>query len=167
MKIISAEVRNGVARLLAEDEDGLRSFKMVGVNDTSWFFSSAGIEAWDVFEHVNDPILFITECHRILRPFKYLHLHTPHYMSPDAFTDPTHKRFPTEHTFDYWIPGRPLFERHNAAYGAVSFELVDMHMDQGSLDVTLRKMATGAHPGLDEPRADLASRVESNGQSTR
>lgn len=114
--------------------------------------AAAAIEAWDVFEHVSDPILFITECHRVLQPFKYLHLHTPHYTSPDAFTDPTHRRFPTEHTFDYWIPGRLLFDRHNKAYGGVSFDLVDMHMDQGSMDITLRKIAgppngPGAHRG--------------------
>lgn len=98
------------------------------------------IEAWDIFEHVKNPILFITECHRILQPYKYLHLHVPHYRSPDAFTDPTHRRFCTEHTFDYWIPGTHLFERHNAAYGNVSFELADIHPDGGSIDVTLRKL---------------------------
>ena len=98
------------------------------------------IEAWDVFEHVDNAILFMTECHRILRPFKYLHLHTPHYLSPDAYTDPTHKRFPTEHTFDFWVPGTLLYERHNAAYGAVAFEMADMHMDNGSMDITLRKI---------------------------
>ena len=121
------------------------------------------IEAWDVFEHVADPVLFMTECHRILRPFKYLHVHTPHYTSPDAFTDPTHRRFPTEHTFDYWIPGTHLYRRHNAGYGGVAFELLDMHMDSGSLDLTLRKL----WKKTDKQLADLLAREAAEQASDR
>lgn len=102
--------------------------------------SVSAIEAHDVFEHVENAVLFMTECHRILAPFKYLHIHTPHYLSPDAFTDPTHRRFPTEHTFDYWVPGTHLYARHNGAYGGVSYEKTDLHLDNGSLDVTLRRL---------------------------
>lgn len=99
------------------------------------------IEAKDIFEHVWNPILFMVECHRVLKPDAILHLHTPYYRSIDAFTDPTHRRFPTEHTFDYWIPGRLLYTEHNAAYGGVAYTLLDMHLDQvGSLDVTLQRI---------------------------
>lgn len=99
------------------------------------------IVARDIFEHVENALTFMTECHRVLKDLGILHLHTPHYRCIDAFTDPTHRRFPTEHTFDYWIPGTVLFRSHNAAYGGVSFERLDMHLDNGSLDITLRKIA--------------------------
>lgn len=99
------------------------------------------IEARDVFEHVDDAILFMSECWRILQTSKYLHIHTPHYKCIDAYTDPTHKRFPTEHTFDYWIPGTVLYQHHNATYGGARFELVDLTPDNGSMDVTLRRLA--------------------------
>lgn len=95
--------------------------------------------ATDVFEHVSDAIGFMTECHRILMPNCHLRLHTPHWRSADAFTDPTHKRFPTEHTFDYWIPGTVL-SKHNAAYGGVWFDLVALQPDGGSMDVILAKL---------------------------
>ena len=100
------------------------------------------IEAKDVFEHVADPVTFMTECHRVLAPGGRLHIRTPNVFAnaADAFTDPTHRRFPTPHTFDYWLPGTALYEASNAAYGGVAFtgdRLVAN--DNGALDVTLRK----------------------------
>lgn len=80
-----------------------------------------GILARHVFEHVNDPVLFMAECWRVLAPDNLLHIQTPHWKSRDAYTDPTHKRFPTEHTFDYWVDGTELRKHHGAAYSGVTF----------------------------------------------
>lgn len=104
--------------------------------------AASEIEARDIFEHVADAIAFMTECWRILQPFKLLHLRTPHVASMDAFTDPTHRRFPTQQTFDYWIPDTVLY-RNNAAYGGVAFERLSLAYDQGSMNVTLRKLPLG------------------------
>lgn len=98
------------------------------------------IVAKDVFEHLADPIHFMVQCHRALRTGGQLFIRTPHYLHRDAFTDPTHKRFPTEHTFDYWIPGTLLFNEHNAAYGAVSFNRGHMAVGGGAIDITLIKV---------------------------
>lgn len=98
------------------------------------------IEARDVFEHVDSALVFMNECWRILKPSAYLYIHTPHYRSVDAFTDPTHRRFPTEHTFDYWVPGTLLFIDHNVAYGGARFELVTLEPDNGSMNVLLRRL---------------------------
>ena len=106
------------------------------------FARTAGVEqiaAVDLFEHVGDPILFMTECHRILAPDRMLFIQTPHYRSRDAFTDPTHRRFPTEHTFDYWIPGTTLYAEHNAAYGGVAFARLSMLVGS-NIQITLRKI---------------------------
>lgn len=106
------------------------------------FARSAEVEqmaAVDVFEHVADPVLFMTECHRVLQKDRLLFIQTPHYQSRDAFTDPTHRRFPTEHTFDYWIPDTLLFAEHNAAYGGVSFAKVSMRIG-ANIQITLRKI---------------------------
>lgn len=83
----------------------------------------------------------MTECHRILIPFRPLHIRTPHYQSIDAFTDPTHKRFPTQFTFDYWVPGTIYYEQHNCAYGGVSFTKLNMTIKNGTIDVTLLRDA--------------------------
>ena len=97
------------------------------------------VEAKDVFEHVADPVLFMTEAWRVLCPFGTLYIRTPHWQHPDAYTDPTHKRFPTEHTFDYWIEGTLLHRLHNAFYGAVTFTREAMEMDGGSMNIILAK----------------------------
>jgi SAM-dependent methyltransferase len=97
------------------------------------------IEAKDIFEHVRDPVHFMVQCHRILRPNGTLHIRTPHMSSPDSWTDPTHVRHCNEHSFDFWIPGNVHYETNNAGYGGVSFGLAGMEMDRGTIDVTLRK----------------------------
>lgn len=108
-----------------------------------WPFDTRSIDqiaARDIFEHVADPILFMTECHRILRPGAGLFIQCPYYKGRDAFTDPTHRRFPTEHTFDYWIPGTLLFNANNRAYGAVAFTKRVMEVSRETIAVDLIKI---------------------------
>lgn len=104
--------------------------------------SIQAIEAIDVFEHVMNPILFVNECWRILKASRYVHILVPDFRSPNAFTDPTHRRFCTPDTFNYWIPGTALYERHGRAYGGHDhpFELVDRTLQLESLHFTLKKV---------------------------
>ena len=107
-----------------------------------WPFESGSIDqimAKDVFEHVADPVLFMTECHRILRPGAGLFIQCPYYKGRDAYTDPTHKRFPTEHTFDFWTPGTVLYNANNAAYGAVAFRRQSLEVSRETIVVNLLK----------------------------
>lgn len=112
-----------------------------------WCFEDetiTAIEAWDIFEHVKDSLGFMAECHRILKPGRQLHIHTGYYANPNSFTDPTHVRFPTQNTFDYWVPGTFLYDTYGDAYGGHKhpFEKVDIHVDDTNyLDVTLRKLS--------------------------
>lgn len=99
------------------------------------------IMAKDVFEHVADPILFMTECWRVLEHRGVLNIRTPHWRHRDAYTDPTHRRFPTEHTFDYWIPGTVLHSLHNKAYGDVDFKLEGpVRVQGGAVEIMLSKI---------------------------
>ena len=77
-------------------------------------------EVWapSIFEHVEDPIAFMRECWRILKPGGLLHLVVPHWQSENAFTDPTHKRFLTERSFDYWCVGTALHNQFGDQYAA-------------------------------------------------
>lgn len=89
-----------------------------------WPFADESVQeirAFDIFEHVNNPITFMTEGHRVLVPGGSFLIRTTHWKSESAFTDPTHKRFCTPYTFDYWVPGTIYHEHHNAAYGGVDF----------------------------------------------
>lgn len=111
-----------------------------------WPIDSGSVEAIrarDVFEHVNDAVVFMTECHRILVDGGDLWIRTPNVQlnMGDAFTDPTHRRFPTWDSFNYWIPGTRHFDEHNAAYGGVAFHLQDRRPDDGSMVIVLSKFA--------------------------
>lgn len=111
------------------------------------------IRAFDVFEHVDDPCGFVSECWRVMAPDALLNVHTAYWRSENSFTDPTHKRFPTERTFDYWIVGADYYTRYGVAYarGALlkerqdgpgaGFKLEAVRLDGGTeLDFWLRKV---------------------------
>ena len=95
----------------------------------------------DIFEHVDDGIGFMNECARILKPGGILNLRTCYWRSQNAFTDPDHKRFPTEETFDYWVKGTYF----NQEYGHYTrdgrlFDKIKVAPVNGELEVILRRI---------------------------
>lgn len=105
--------------------------------------SVKAIGAQDVFEHVADPVGFMTESHRVLESGGTLHIKSPHFRHQDAFTDPTHRRFCTPHTWDYWIKGTDLYALHNAAYsrgGYCAFALDSRQVFNGSIFIQFHKI---------------------------
>jgi predicted SAM-dependent methyltransferase len=108
-----------------------------------WPWEDASVQAigaQDLFEHVADPVGFMTESHRVLEAGGTLHIKSPHYRHMDAFTDPTHRRFCTPHTWDYWIKDTVLYTLHNAAYGAVAFQRDSQQIYNGSIFIQLHKI---------------------------
>lgn len=55
-----------------------------------------------VVEHIHDLVAFMEELYRICLPGAKLHIRTPYYASREAFVDPTHVRYITEATFEYF-----------------------------------------------------------------
>jgi SAM-dependent methyltransferase len=110
--------------------------------------SADRIEAIDVFEHVREPLLFMAECWRILKVGGVLYMQAPHYLSKNAFTDPTHLRFCTNETWDYWVVGKPLYESFGAAYGGHTHpfemlsleEVLSVNQDGWHIKVSLSKV---------------------------
>lgn len=98
------------------------------------------IYARDVFEHVEDPVHFMTELHRVLVTNGLATIIVPHYLSPDAFTDPTHKRYCTPDTLNFWVPGTPQYEENN--YGGVKFAMInrEVNKDTGKITFMIRKV---------------------------
>lgn len=78
--------------------------------------SVAEIHAPHVFEHVRDPLGFMAESWRVLERGGWLHIEVPHWQHQNAFTDPTHRRYCTEDTFRYWVPGTWLHDVGGVAY---------------------------------------------------
>ena len=63
-----------------------------------------GIHARHVMEHIQDIWALMHEIHRVLKPTAELIIEVPYWSSEGAFRDPTHVRFFSEKSFDYWDP---------------------------------------------------------------
>jgi len=58
-------------------------------------------------EHIRDLVRFMEEIYRICRPGAEVRVVVPYYTSRGAFRDPTHVRYITEDTFQYFEPPTP------------------------------------------------------------
>lgn len=124
---VKAIANIGCGHLIYPDVVNLDAVPMPGVDVVHdldaypWPFDDASLdEIWasQVFEHVADPIAFMRESWRILRSGGLLHITTPHYLSENAHTDPTHRRFCTERTWDYWCASTDLHAQFGDQYAA-------------------------------------------------
>lgn len=68
-----------------------------------------------MFEHISNINKVMDECYRILAPQGKLIVIVPYWSSEGAFRDPTHMRFFSEKSFEYWKP-----ESECAYYASVS-----------------------------------------------
>ena len=53
-------------------------------------------------EHMRDLVTFMEELYRVCAPGARVYIKTPYYASRKAFVDPTHVRFMTEESFEYF-----------------------------------------------------------------
>jgi len=80
--------------------------------------------AYDVWEHVDNPIGFMAEAHRVLSVGGLLGIRTCSLrdeggaVADAGFRDPTHRRWATRDTFHYWVPGTFWWEKYGDAYAA-------------------------------------------------
>lgn len=84
-----------------------------------WPFETEQLdEVWasQVFEHVANPVGFMREAWRILKPGGILFITVPEGTTDNARTDPTHRRFCTARTWDYWCVGTHLFAQFGDQY---------------------------------------------------
>jgi SAM-dependent methyltransferase len=60
------------------------------------------IVAQDIIEHIDDVFKAMGEAWRILKPNGLILIHTTHWKNKGSYTDPQHKHFFTEESFDYF-----------------------------------------------------------------
>ncbi len=78
-------------------------------------------------EHQPDVLRAMKEVHRIAKPNAEVIVVTPHYSSPDSYTDPTHLHHLGLHSFDYFV--RDSFE--NFTYNAGGFRILERRLTFG------------------------------------
>lgn len=140
--------QNPPAGMINVDIVALPGVDVVADLDQAWPFaggSTGHIIASHVFEHLASPVTFMREAHRVLADGGILDIRVPYYRHPNAFTDPTHRRFCTERMWDYWVPGEGLHQAYGAAYGSppVCFTYSARRLNgdqQEELQVVLRKL---------------------------
>lgn len=79
-----------------------------------------------VLEHLPDTVKTLEEMHRISAPGAKITIRVPYWNSPDMMTDPTHKAFFNEHSFEYFDPA----ERHcqeRPYYSTARFKIAQKH----------------------------------------
>lgn len=62
------------------------------------------IKARHILEHLDDTVKIMEEIWRVSKPGARIFIKSPYYTSIGAFKDPTHKKFFTERTFEYFLP---------------------------------------------------------------
>jgi SAM-dependent methyltransferase len=78
-------------------------------------------------EHQPDILRVMAEVHRIAKPGAEVIIVTPHYSSPDSFTDPTHLHHLGYHSFDYFE--RDSFQ--DFTYNSGGFRILERRLDFG------------------------------------
>lgn len=76
-----------------------------------------------IIEHIRDLIPFMEEIYRVCRPGAEVRVVAPYYTSRGAFRDPTHVRFITEDTFQYFEPPTDYGVRTNFKIEKIQYDV--------------------------------------------
>jgi len=82
--------------------------------------------AYDVVEHVDDVVAFMSEILRMAKTGARVLITTPHFSCANAFTDPTHQRQLTYSSFDYFTAGHQW-----SFYGSEGFAITYRRIEFG------------------------------------
>jgi len=61
-----------------------------------------------ILEHIREFVPLMEEVHRVCKPGALVRVAVPYFRYEGAFRDPTHVRFFSEHSFDYFCNGHTL-----------------------------------------------------------
>ena len=78
-------------------------------------------------EHQPDILRAMAEVHRVAKPGAEVVVVTPHYSSPDSFSDPTHVHHLGFHSFDYFVKD----EFDDFTYGPGRFRIMERRLTFG------------------------------------
>ena len=87
----------------------------------------------DILEHLPDTVRVIEEVWRICRNGAVVKINVPYYNSLGASQDPTHIRFFTEHTFDYFTEDGATWLSAYNYYSNARFKILSVMPGQSRL----------------------------------
>jgi SAM-dependent methyltransferase len=132
----------------APDRFAQVAFEQVDLNVRPWPFDDEMFDTVvmrDGLEHLDGDggafVYIMEEIWRILTPGGEAAIQVPNAATPNAFTDPTHRMYFTEFSFDYFDPATTIgtLLPH---YSKCKFKIAKKHFADGgaALQFTLRKM---------------------------
>ena len=98
-----------------------------------WPFADSSVDACalhNLLEHLPDTIHVMEELWRVTKPGGVVHIQVPYYNSAGAFQDPTHVKFFTERTFEYFTVDGTTELSHYNYYSHARFEIVRLDFHQ-------------------------------------
>lgn len=101
-----------------------------------WPFQDSSVETCIIFnllEHLPNTIQVMEELWRVTMPGGLVHIQVPYYNSAGAFQDPTHVKFFTERTFDYFTVDGTTELSHYNYYSHARFKIDRIEFHQRSL----------------------------------
>jgi len=97
------DIRKGFINLDLDNHKGVDIVH--NIDKIPWPFSKGEIDliyTSHLLEHVNDLVKTMKEVHRICKNKARIIIRVPHFSCGVSYRDPTHKRFMSYHTFDYF-----------------------------------------------------------------
>jgi len=81
--------------------------------------------AKDILEHVPDLLKVVEEIHRICKPGAKIQIAVPYWNSYESITDPTHRNYFNEFTFDFFDPTKKRC-RNRPYYSHARFKIKEI-----------------------------------------
>lgn len=101
------------------------------------------ILASHILEHLPDTVRAMEEWHRILKPRGKLTIRVPHYSHLDAYSNPTHRRYFTSSSMDYFTD-RTWEHYGKARFKITKQQLISVRRNTDSLPVQLHAVIVNA-----------------------
>jgi|SRR5208282_559724 len=93
----------------------------------------------DIVEHIFDVFRLMSEIYRVMKKKAKLRVRTTYWKSENAYTDPSHIHFFTEHSFDYFDPTTE-FGRKYSFYTKTKFRIIERKLDGQEQQFVLEKI---------------------------
>jgi glycosyltransferase involved in cell wall biosynthesis len=162
----SNKLNLGAGRDIKEGYDNLDMTKLPGVNivhdlnEYPWPIEDETydkVEAWDVFEHLENVPKTMDECHRILKENGTLFIRVPDARFPEkCWIDPTHKRGFCPESFDYWDDDTFL-AKHYGFYSSGRWKIIDKKEANYGLEWNLKKVGKSQQTITEKKKVYIAT----------